>query len=671
MIAPRMGPPPRRPPARAPALAALLLLGCLPRGTMERPVVRSLRIQGARAVPEKEVVAVLGTQPTARYVWPFSPEPQVFDEELFAADRRRVEAFYRSRGHYGAKVVAEPPRVADGLVDLAFRVEEGEPVRVSEVRIEGVEGEPEALARLAKLPLAPGSVFRDGAFDQGRAEIQRALKDAGWARAEVEQRAEVDPTAHSARVVYAVKPGRRYLFGNIFVSGTGPALRERVRKAAAEVVTPGRTWDQSLLPQVQARVQDLGVFGGVRVFPGEADPATGALLLVVALREAPFRTVRVGPTFTFQASRSDAGLTAGWTHRNWLGGLRRLKLESRVGWTWLKSPWDIQKQGPSGLAAADFTQPEVLWRGMDLNLRGEVERRIEEGFQFWAERAKVGLPLRIIGRKLTLVPSFSLEYYQTRGDTTVAQVGGASQVLLSCPGDATQRSQTCLLGTLEQRLELDLRDDPLSSRKGIYLAVSLQEGVHAFGQGFRYLRLLPEARAFLSLGSTVLAARGRLGLLRSYGGDALPIIARLESGGPGQMRGYDSRRLSPLVALTSGGFAPVGGTALLDGSLEARFPIAGSLRGVLFVDGGNVELQASDIWKLDRLQWAAGFGLRYLTLFGPLRIDVAARLPRQFRGDWPMPKVPVVAIQDRGVVPTGEQKAEPVVRLHLSIGEAF
>jgi translocation and assembly module TamA len=675
MIARPMGPGPTSPRRRlfprALGLAALALVACLPRGTVERPVVRSLRIEGAKAIPEGEVVAVLATQPTSRTVWPFEPQPQLFDEDLFAADRRRVEAFYRSRGYYGARVAAEPPRAADGRVDLAFRVEEGQPVRVSEVVIEGLEEEPGALSRLKKLPIAAGDVFTDAAFDAGVADILAALANNGYARAEVEQRAEVDPASLAARVVYSAKPGRRYLFGNVFVSGTAEVPRVRVRDAVAEVVKPGQAWDQSLLPRVQSRVQEFGVFGGIRVFPGQPDPAAGTLPLVVSVREAPFRTVRLGPSLTFQASRFDASLTAGWAHRNWLGGLRRLRLDARVGWTWIKSPWNIQKQGPSGLASADFTQPEVLWRGIDLNLRSEVERRIDEGYQYWAERLRLGLPLRLYGHILTLVPSVSLEYYQTRGDTTVAQVGGASQVLLTCPGDATQRTQTCLLSSLEQRVDLDLRDDALNPRRGLYLTVSLQEGFRPFGQGFRYLRLLPEVRAFQPLWGLVLAARARLGLLRSYGGDALPIIARLESGGPGQMRGYDSRRLSPLVALSTGGFAPVGGTALLDGSLEARFRLAGDLGGVLFVDGGNVELQASDIWKLDRLQWAAGFGLRYRTLFGPVRIDLAARLPRELRNGWPMPTVPVVAIQNRAVVPTGEQKAEPVVRLHLSIGEAF
>ncbi len=119
------------------------------------------------------------------------------------------------------------------------------------------------------------------------------------------------------------------------------------------------------------------------------------------------------------------------------------------------------------------------------------------------------------------------------------------------------------------------------------------------------------------------------------------------------------------------GYAPVGGTGLIDGSLELRFPIAGPLGGVTFVDGGNTELRASDIWKLDRLQWAAGVGLRYHSLFGPIRIDVGVRLPRSFTGGLPMPKVPVVRLEGTSIVDTGDSRAEPAVAVHLSIGEAF
>jgi translocation and assembly module TamA len=361
----------------------------------------------------------------------------------------------------------------------------------------------------------------------------------------------------------------------------------------------------------------------------------------------------------------DVAGTASWAHRNWLGGLRKLQLDATLGWAFIRNVWRPDFHGPVALLSADFTQPDAVARRVDLNLRAEAEHRVEEGYRYFAERLRAGTPARL--GPVTAVPSINLEYYQTFGDATRNELGGQAQALLNCPGD----QRTCLLAYLEQRLELDFRDDAVETRRGLYLSVSLQEGVRAFGQGFSYLRVLPEARAFLPLGRSVLAFRGRFGLLHAYGAEGVPLLARFTGGGPGQMRGYGSRRLSPLVPLSRGGYAPVGGTGLIDGSLELRFPIAGPLGGVAFLDGGNTELRASDIWKLDRLQWAAGLGLRYHSLFGPVRVDVGVRLPRSLGEGLPMPRVPLVRLEGTSIVDTGDSKAEPAVAVHLSIGEAF
>jgi len=658
------------PAARAAALLGLALLGCLPRGTLDRPVVTALRVVGTKAVPESEIVPRLQTQPSSRYF--FTPEPQPYEEDAVAVDRRRIEALYRSRGYLSARVAAPEvlPR-GEGRVEVRFRVEEeGRAVRVAAVVVEGLEQEPEVQARLPRLPIRTGEVFTEAAFDAGRAALLAGLAATGYPRAEVEQQAQIDPAAHTARVTYRVASGGRWRFGNVFVSGTSIIPRARVRQAAAEVLTPGETWDQTLLPKVQSRVYEMGVFGGIRVLPGQPDSAAGTIPVVVSVREVPFRSLRLGPRIGVQTTRFDAGLTAGWVHRNWLGGLRKLHLDASVGWAWVRPNF----QGPVALLAADLTQPQAIARQVDLNLHLEGEHRIEEGYRYFAERLRVGTPAHL--GPITAVPSVNLEYYQAFGGATRGEVGGASQALLSCPveRDASglvKTYSTCLLAYLEQRVELDFRDDAIETHRGLYLAVSLQEGVHAFGQGFRYLRLLPEARAFLPLGRSVLAFRGRFGLLHAYGEEGVPLLARFSGGGPGQMRGYTTRRLSPLVALSKGGYAPVGGTGLVDGSLELRFPVAGPLGGVVFLDGGNTELQASDIWKLDRVQWAAGLGVRYHSLFGPIRADVGVRLPRSFRGKWPMPKVPLVRLEGTAIVETGDSKAEPAVAIHLSIGEAF
>jgi translocation and assembly module TamA len=124
-----------------------------------------------------------------------------------------------------------------------------------------------------------------------------------------------------------------------------------------------------------------------------------------------------------------------------------------------------------------------------------------------------------------------------------------------------------------------------------------------------------------------------------------------------------------------GDWVPVGGNGLADGSLELRFGISSSVGGVVFLDAGAVSDAKSDPTEyqtaLDptRLQYAAGLGLRYHTPFGPLRLDVAARLPDNFQGPtntW-FPPVPYAYAEDGGLA----QHREPIVAVHLALGEAF
>ena len=119
-------------------------------------------------------------------------------------------------------------------------------------------------------------------------------------------------------------------------------------------------------------------------------------------------------------------------------------------------------------------------------------------------------------------------------------------------------------------------------------------------------------------------------------------------------------------------WVPVGGNGLLDGTVELRFGVVGNLGAAVFLDYGAVSDFSSvpTVWRealsLSAIQWAAGFGLRYRTPFGPIRLDVAARLPDRWSTDASaFPAVPFT------LRPDGSLHREPIVAIHLSLGEAF
>ena len=176
----------------------------------------------------------------------------------------------------------------------------------------------------------------------------------------------------------------------------------------------------------------------------------------------------------------------------------------------------------------------------------------------------------------------------------------------------------------------------------------------------------------------VLAVGIRLGI--GYGSDRLtdesgftiPIAERFFAGGATTLRGFALDQASPLrdvVAFDNGAPIiedgrplivkgdPVGGNILSLVNLELRFPIWGNLRGVAFSDNGAVYPLLSDFTFRD-WRYNAGFGFRYDTPLGPLRVDYGINLDRRtFKS---------IHCPDQRVACT-----EPLGRWHVSLGHAF
>jgi outer membrane protein assembly factor BamA len=110
----------------------------------------------------------------------------------------------------------------------------------------------------------------------------------------------------------------------------------------------------------------------------------------------------------------------------------------------------------------------------------------------------------------------------------------------------------------------------------------------------------------------------------------VPLPERFFAGGATSHRGFPEYQAGPRDPLT--GF-PIGGKALLISNLELRFPLIGdNVGGVLFHDAGNVYSDVSsisfrvkqrDLRDFNYMVHAVGFGIRYRTPIGPVRIDLA------------------------------------------------
>jgi translocation and assembly module TamA len=196
--------------------------------------------------------------------------------------------------------------------------------------------------------------------------------------------------------------------------------------------------------------------------------------------------------------------------------------------------------------------------------------------------------------------------------------------------------QTFFVGALPLFAQIDTSDDLLDPTRGFRLGgrVSPETSRTNDVQSF-YLRTQVDASYYRQFGErVVIAGRARFASIPGAPLEAIAPSRRLYAGGGGSVRGYGYRAIGPQNSTGD----PTGGRSLTELSLEARVRtgfFGGALQVVPFIDAGTVG--ASSTPGFDEIQIGAGIGARYLTGFGPLRLDVAVPLN-------PGPNDPAVAV---------------------------
>lgn len=675
-----------------------LATACAARQKRDAPVVDDLRVSGNDALSDRQIKKKILTGETS---WiPFAPK-KYFDPVAWQADLKRIERLYVSRGFYQAEVVKDrvDPKPKN-RVELEVQISEGKPTTIGELEIKGLESLPQGERDriLDDLPLEVGELFLESDWAEAQKQIKARLRNLGFAKAEVDGAALVDVKTQKAGLTLEARTGRRYQFGSIRVDPGRDAriepflVSEQVRLAIAD----GEPFSDDALDEAQRRVFAMGVFATAKVTGGEPDEATGRIPIEVAVREAPFRTLRLGGGGRADAIRNEARLIGEWTNRDFLGGMRRLTIRAEAGWAFIPNTYAVvtndagsgPRDGPIARLRFEFEQPRFLGRP-SLRERSTLEgdRTLEQAYDALSARTSNGVIWRPRST-LSLYPSHNFEASYLNGPPSI----GAASAPLALGCQTTGDNCFIWLSYLQEVVTWDRRDNPLDPRRGTYASLSLQQGGGPLGGDFTYFRVLPDARAYASIGDDdelTFSGRLRIGELFPWSGDPgdSAVVTRFYAGGGVSMRGFSDRRLSPLLLAPAPNdpdlllTMPIGGNGLVDGSFETRYTVAGSLRLAGFVDFAQVTPGRLGVTDLSGVLWAVGLGLRYLTPIGPIRIDFARRLPFgrlpplfQVDATGAIVEVPYTA-DDSCFGLFGSNTDSPVpdtmCALHISIGEAF
>lgn len=526
-------------------------------------------------------------------------DPETTPQDLIATARadygRLVTALY-NLGYYGGVVSIR----IDGREAAEISPLES-PESITAITVSIQPGPLFLLSEAAITPLSPATVLPED-FTIGEPARARVLIDAsdaaikGWreighAKAEIaDPQITVDHRDATLAAVFHVAPGPRLTFGALNIEKTGAVRPERVREIAG--LPSGDVFSPDALQKAATRLRRTGAFSSVTLAEAETIGPGDTLDITATVVDAKPR--RVGAGIELFSSEGLA-LSGFWMHRNLLGGAERLRFEGAI------SGIGGNSGGVDYALSARFDRPATFTP--DTGLFFEASAARDEEPDYTEESARIGGGFtRIFSDNLS--GELGIAYQFTKIDDALGK-----------------RELEHLL--LPARLTYDGRDDVLNATRGYYADLSFTPFI-AVDDTSSGARLFVDARTYRQFGATdrfVAALRAQLGSVMGAGADEVPSNMLFYSGGAGTVRGQSYQSLG--VDLPNG--EQIGGRAFVGFSAELRTRLKGAWSVVGFADTGYI---AADSFGGDNGEWhsGGGFGVRYDTGFGPIRVDLATPL---------------------------------------------
>ncbi|MDO9463539.1 MAG: BamA/TamA family outer membrane protein, partial [Deltaproteobacteria bacterium] len=118
---------------------------------------------------------------------------------------------------------------------------------------------------------------------------------------------------------------------------------------------------------------------------------------------------------------------------------------------------------------------------------------------------------------------------------------------------------------------------------------------------------------------TVGHINGSIGYVKENPDGKLPVYEKFYLGGLNSVRGFKFGDISPIDPATG---ERIGGEKMLLFNVEYIFPLIkkAGLKGVVFFDAGNA-FREEDSYNLTDLRTSVGFGFRWFSPIGPLRLE--------------------------------------------------
>ncbi len=402
-----------------------------------------------------------------------------------------------------------------------------------------------------------------------------------------------------------VNPNDFVLFGDIVIEGSNELSLEYIE--IIKTWEKGDRWDESKVEMLRNDLFSLGIFSNISIVPVKITQRDETkkesrkerekrvftqgddYIVQITLKDSTQRSF--GGGFAYNTSRG-FGAKLFWEHRNILDSAEKLSLDLDY-WE------DLQR------AILRFEVPDVFVRSLDFNISTELEREVFDAYTTTSLITDIGFEQPLAS---DYVDNLRLSYF-------------LQSVIGNEEDNHTNIVDDYYYFGLPIRLTSRATNSALDPSEGYIFSLQAAPYVGVFRDTFSVFQVEGSFSTYFELMENkklVAAIKAKAGAIFSEDVDNIPPPLRFYAGGANSVRGYSYQDLGPENKYGEA----VGGASLFEASFELRYKYNEEIAIVPFIDMGNV-YDSYEIDFTEDFKFGTGIGLRYYTLAGPLRLDLA------------------------------------------------
>lgn len=592
--------------------------------------VRAVSFEGNKSFKDEVLLKAISSHPRR-----FFRAGDLKDADL-ESDKQRLEYHYLRHGYMDVAVKDMQVEVSKEtywnwfrkrkkLADIRFTVHEGPQYHVAELKIEGHKTL--ELAELQSvMKLKAGAVFSELILDEDSNRIKDLYGEYGRVFTRVggtpklvtdPERLKKFPNHYDVEV--RIMEGAEVTLREVITRGN-TKTKDKVLIRELEVF-PGDRVDTSRIRFAKQRLKNLNYFEDdikITTEPTE-NPEEADIIIDV--------TEKATGEFNFGVGVSSVDSVLGnisLTQRNFdYMDMPKSIRDFITGNAFVGAGQTFNATATIGATRQNYTvsflEPWAFER--PLRVGGSIFHRTDSGFRDFNETStgfSVTAGRRLWGPNWDGDVTYRLSYTTIEGENN------------TMPPIFQQQEGPRILSTITPRIVYDTRDNRLLPSTGLFMEGSLELGGGPLFGALDWVRpSIDVARYFTMVklkngGKHILELRGRAGLIESYlGTKDIPPFLRYFGGGISDVRGFESRTISPI----QDGFL-IGGKKLVAATAEYSIPLYEEIvRASVFMDTGQVSdagNTAPDARVVNHtgFRTSVGLGLSVRTPFSPMPIRI-------------------------------------------------